>query len=175
MQERLTINARFCKRECVKTNGDLPQQIPTQRKASREDGQPREEGILGQTTSLENEGKNPRGPSQGGVPQLAKVTRRLVMAYSKRKCSTRATICHEHTHPPTFKQRDKKPHLQVLVFIQQIKISPSKEFHQRNTRKQLALTQKNLLNRGASLQRALARVKQMHSVLSHKFLYLKGE
>ena len=37
----------------------------------------------------------------------------------------------ERAHPPTFKQKDEKPDLFVLVFIQQIKTSPSKERHQR--------------------------------------------
>ena len=46
-----------------------------QPRASREDGQPREEEFLGQATSLEKLRRNPRAPSQGDVPQFAKVTR----------------------------------------------------------------------------------------------------
>ena len=41
--------------------------------------------------------------------------------------------------------------------------------------KKLALTQKIFLKRAASLQRALRRVKQMHSVLSHESSLKKVE
>ena len=109
--------------------------------------------------SMQASGKNPlgarfRGRNRGGGDASAT----LILGEN---ATLGLPFSHKHAHSPTFKQRDEKPHLQVLVFSQQIKTSPSKEFHQRITRKQLALSQKSLLKRGTSFQRALARVKQM--------------
>ena len=60
---------------CENQGKPYPSKIPTQPRDSREDGEPSEEELLVQATSLKKLRRNPRAPSQGDVPQFAKVTR----------------------------------------------------------------------------------------------------